>query len=81
MLIGQHTIKYSTNTVRYTPKAAFGEDFRFASMICCPTFNTSTTPIIITRLVVLIILVIRLMARGIRRRKVCGMITLRYVCP
>ena len=37
-------------------------------------FNTSTTPIIITRLVVLIIRVTRLIDSGIRRRRVCGII-------
>ena len=33
-LTGQHSRKYSTNTVKYTPKAAFGLAFRFASIIC-----------------------------------------------
>lgn len=32
------------------PNAAFGLAMRLASMICCATFSTSTTPIISTRL-------------------------------
>ena len=54
-----------------------GLAIRFASMICWATFNTSTTPIIRIKLVVLIILVIRLMDRGSRRRMVWGMIMYR----
>ena len=58
--------------VRYTPNAAFGLAFRFASMICWATFRISTTPIRVTRLVVLIIRVIRLMDCGISLRTACG---------
>jgi len=48
---------------------------RFASMICWPTFIISITPIISSKLVVLIMRVMRLMEEGIRRRMACGMIT------
>ena len=54
------------------PNAALGLAVRFASMICCATLRISTTPIINTRLVVLIILVIRLMDSGINLLNVCG---------
>ena len=57
-------MKYIKNTARYTPKAAFGLDVLFASIICCATFITSTTPIISTSDVVFIILVIRFIESG-----------------
>ena len=55
------------------PNAALGLAVRLASMICCDTLSTSTTPIISTRLVVLIMRVMRLMDSGISRRTVWGM--------
>ena len=70
--MGQQIRKYSKNTTPKTPKAALGEVRRLASMICWATFSTSTMPIIITRLVVFTIRVMRLMDRGISRRKVWG---------
>ena len=78
--MGQQARKYNMNTVRYTPKAALGLDMRLASMICWATFSTSTTPIISTRLVVLIMRVMRLMERGMRRRTVWGRTTQKKVC-
>ena len=52
------------------PNAALGLAVRLASMICWATLSTSTTPIINTRLVVLIMRVIRLMDSGMSRRTV-----------
>ena len=54
------------------PNAALGLAVLFASITCCATFRISTTPIISTRLVVLIILVIRLIDSGINLLNVCG---------
>ena len=53
---------------------------RVASMICWPTFIISTTPIIRTKLVVLIMRVTKLMELGIRRRMACGMMIRKYTC-
>ena len=57
------------------PNAALGLAVRLASMICWATLSTSTTPIINTRLVVLIMRVMRLMDSGISLLTACGMIT------
>ena len=55
------------------PNAALGLAVRLAAMICWATLSTSTTPIINTRLVVLIMRVMRLMDSGMSRRTVWGM--------
>lgn len=53
-------MKYIKNTAPYTQRAAVGFVYLDASIICFPTFNTSTTPIKATSEVVLIILVRRI---------------------
>ena len=65
-------MKYIKNTAPYTQRAAVGFVYLDASMICFPTFNTSTTPIRATSDVVLIIRVRRLTADGRSLRMVCG---------
>ena len=74
-------IKYNRNIQPYTHSDTVGPvNSEVASMICCPTFNTSTTLINITSDVVLIILVARLIALGTSRRTACGTTTYRETC-
>jgi hypothetical protein len=72
--MGQQARKYRRKIVAKIPKAAPGDVFLLASMICCPVFSTSTIPIIIISDVVFIILVIRLIESGSKRLATCGMI-------
>ncbi|MPN26643.1 hypothetical protein SDC9_174068 [bioreactor metagenome] len=60
--------------IPYIQRGADGTDKRDASIICCPTFNTSTTPIRTINDVVFIILVTRLIAVGTNLLIVCGII-------
>ncbi len=64
----------------YIQNTADGLENLEASMICLPTFTTSTTPISTTSDVVLIILVSRFIMDGISLRIVCGMMIWKNTC-
>ncbi len=58
-------MKYIKNINPYIQNAASGTFKTLLSIICCPTFIISTTPIITTNEVVFIILVVKFTTPGI----------------